>query len=172
MPAEIASDLVALLPRLLRYAKCVARDPDIAQDLVQSGCERALATAEGPGEGVAFEAWMFRILRNLWIDRLRKQQTEGLQVDVEEQDDLAVESGDGAVEAKLTLERVRTAIDVLPVEQREVMLLVCVEELSYKEAAQVLGIPVGTVMSRLARARTKVIEMTQGKTDPAGEMSK
>jgi RNA polymerase sigma-70 factor, ECF subfamily len=166
MPAEIASDLVALLPRLLRYAKCVARDPEISQDLVQSGCERALATPEGPSEGVAFEAWMFRIFR------LRKQQTEGLQVDVDEQDDLAVESGDRAVEAKLTFERVRIAIDELPVEQREVMLLVCVEEFSYKEAAQVLGIPVGTVMSRLARARTKVIEMTQGKTDLAGKMSK
>ena len=120
---------------------------------MQTACERALANAATFQEGTRFDAWMFRILRNLWIDEVRKRKTAGPQEDIEAQDDLVGMSGEREAEARLTLKSVAEAIDRLSEEQREVLLLVCVEELSYKEAAEVLGVPIGTVMSRLARAR-------------------
>lgn len=162
MPSDIGGALVGLLPRLRRFARGLCRSTELADDLVQEACERALATTSGPAPGTPFEAWMFRILRNLWIDRLRRQKTAGLSVDLDEHDELAAPDGVAQTEARLTLERVRRAIERLPDEQREVVLLVCVEELSYRDAAAALDLPVGTVMSRLARARVRLAQLTQG----------
>jgi RNA polymerase sigma-70 factor, ECF subfamily len=162
MPAEIGHKLVGMLPRMLRYARCVARDEVLAQDLVQTACERALATAQGPGDGVPFEGWVFRILRNLWIDQNRRKHTEGEHVELDEEVDAAHPHGESSLEAKLLLPKISQAIEALPQEQQEVLLLVCVEELAYKDVAQLLGVPMGTVMSRLARARRKLIELEDG----------
>ena len=160
MGSEIGQDLVAMLPRLRRYALTLCKSRELADDLVQGACERALGTASSRGEGVPFDAWMFRILRNFWIDGLRRKQTEGFSVDIEEHHDLI--GSDGAVEtdARLTLEQVQREIARLPEEQREVLLLVSVEEFSYKQAAETLGLPIGTVMSRLSRARLKLAEFS------------
>lgn len=158
MPRDIGPQLIAMLPRLRRYALKLVRAAEVADDLVQSACERALATAARPGDA-PFDAWMLRILRNLHFDRLRKLQAQGVSVDIETQDELAAADASGAQEARLALDRVHAAIDRLPAEQREVLLLVCVEELSYRDAAAVLDVPVGTVMSRLARARLKLAEL-------------
>jgi RNA polymerase sigma-70 factor, ECF subfamily len=161
MPIDIADLLVALLPRLRRYALVLTRSADAADDLVQAACERALATDAGPGTGVPFDAWMLRIVRNLWIDRGRRAQTEGTQLDIEDHldevagQDRAPDTAD-VTDARRTLARVRGAIDALPDDQREILLLVCAEGLAYREAAEMLGVPIGTVMSRLARARTKL----------------
>jgi RNA polymerase sigma-70 factor (ECF subfamily) len=160
MPSDIGAQLVAMLPRLRRYALTLCRARELADDLVQSACERALATVAGPAPGAPFDAWMFCILRNLWIDRGRQKQSEGVVVDIEEHSELIGSSGDTDVQARIDLERVRQAIERLPDEQREVLMLVCVEELSYRDAAEALGVPIGTVMSRLARARLKLAEMT------------
>lgn len=154
----VQDQLVAFLPNLRRFAISLCRSRELADDLVQMACERALANEHRFEEGTRFDAWMFRILRNLWIDEVRKRKTAGPQEDIEDQGDLVGASGEREVEARLTLKSVAEAIDGLVEEQREVLLLVCVEELSYKEAAEVLGVPIGTVMSRLARARRNLAE--------------
>jgi RNA polymerase sigma-70 factor (ECF subfamily) len=155
---SVENQLVAFLPNLRRFAISICRSRELADDLVQMACERALANEHRFEEGTRFDAWMFRILRNLWIDEARKRKTAGPQEDIEARDDLVGVSGERETEARLTLKSVAEAIDGLSEEQREVLLLVCVEELSYKEAAEVLGVPIGTVMSRLARARRNLAE--------------
>jgi RNA polymerase sigma-70 factor, ECF subfamily len=160
MPAAIGSDLVALLPRLRRYAITVCRDPHLADDFVQVACEKALTTEQGPGDGVPMDAWMFRILRNAWIDRVRAPATSEASLDLEEHDVSDAAYASRQMDAQLDMERVQWAIEQLPPERKEVIMLVCVEELSYKDASQVLGVPLGTVMSRLARARTQLAELT------------
>lgn len=149
-------DLVALVPNLRRYALSLCRSGDVADDLVQSACERALSGRDGFEPGTRMDAWLFRILRNVWIDRFRKVRGEGDAVAIEAAGDLAGEDGTRTGESRLLLDAAGRAIMRLPQEQREVLLLVCIEELSYREAATTLDIPVGTVMSRLARARLRL----------------
>jgi len=160
MPAAIGQELVALLPRLRRFALVLCRSPSLADDLVQSACERALAHADSWTPGTRFDAWVFRILRNNWIDHLRRLRTEGMSEDVTAQTDIVGDAGEEPIMSKLLLNEVQQFISTMPTEQREVLLLVCVEDLAYREAAEVLGVPIGTVMSRLARARKRLIEMT------------
>jgi len=157
---RVEDQLVAFLPNLRRFAISLCRSRDLADDLVQAACERALANAEKFEEGTRFDAWMFRILRNLWIDDARRKKSAGVQEDVDAHHDLAADSEERRAEARLTLKGVAEAIGGLVEEQREVLLLVCVEDLSYKETADVLGVPIGTVMSRLARARRNLAEAT------------
>lgn len=156
--ARVENQLVAFLPNMRRFAISLCRSRDVADDLVQAACERALASASQFEPGTRFDAWMFRILRNLWIDQLRRTRTAGIQEDVAERQDIAGESGERVAEARMTLKSTAAAIDELVDEQREVLLLVCVEELSYRDAADVLGVPLGTVMSRLARARKNLAD--------------
>jgi RNA polymerase sigma-70 factor (ECF subfamily) len=159
MPEDRGQALVEALPRLRRYAIAICRDRDTADELVQGACERALA-APPRDDDAPFLAWVFTILRNLWFDRLRRKQTEGVTMDIDDMTELPDTGGeDERVDARRTLERVQQAIDRLPDAQRELMLLICVEELSYKEAAAVTGVPIGTVMSRLARARLRVAQL-------------
>jgi RNA polymerase sigma-70 factor (ECF subfamily) len=163
---EVHREVVALLPRLRRYAAALARSNDVADDLVQSACVRAFA-GSGPGAGVPVDAWMLTIVRNLWFDRLRRGRTEATVDDADAVLQATASEGSAAQsEARVELGRVRAAIDRLPDEQREVLLLVCVEELSYKDAAAALDVPIGTVMSRLARARLRLAQwMGEGGTE-------
>lgn len=160
MRTAIGQDLVALLPRLRRLAVVLCRSPSLADDLVQGACERALANAQSFTPGTRFDAWAFRILRNYWIDHLRRSRTENMSEDVTAQTHIVGDAGEEPILNKLLLAEVQQIIDTMPPEQREVLLLVCVEDLTYREAAEVLGIPIGTVMSRLARARKRLVEMT------------
>ncbi|MGF7009323.1 RNA polymerase sigma factor [Aminobacter sp. BE322] len=155
---QVSDRLVAFLPNLRRFAISLCRSRDLADDLVQAACERALAGQDRFEPGTRFDAWMFRILRNLWIDHVRRTKTAGPTEDITESHGIAGDTGEREAEARLTLKSVAEAIDELPNEHREVLLLVCVEDLSYKEAAEVLAIPIGTVMSRLARARKNLAE--------------
>lgn len=155
--STIASSLVPMLPRLRRYALALCKVADTADDLVQVACEKALAS-KMQSPDVSFDAWMFRILRNTWIDRLRRQRTRGEEIDIVEHSDIGAFDGTMVPENRLMLKRTMQAIGLLPQDQRELLLLVCVEELSYRDAAEVLGLPIGTVMSRLARARRKLAE--------------
>ena len=160
MPTAIGQDLVALLPRLRRYALALCRSPSLADDLVQGACERALANAGSFTPGTRFDAWAFRILRNYWIDHLRRSRTEGRSEDVTVETHIVGDAGEEPILNKLLLAEVQQIIDAMPPDQREVLLLVCVEDLAYREAAEVLGVPIGTVMSRLARARKRLVELT------------
>lgn len=153
------SDLIAALPRLRRYALSLCRRSDLADDLVQLTVERAL-TSRGQFDPTGrLDPWLFRILRNSWIDMTRRITTRGTEVDIFEMPEASIVDGERVSEAALTLRETEIALGRLPPEQREVILLVCYEELSYAEAAEVLGVPRGTVMSRLSRGRAALAEL-------------
>ena len=161
--------LIGLLPNLRRFALSLARARHVADDLVQITCEKALANRHAFAPGTRMDAWLFRILRNAWIDQFRARQREGRVVDVADAYDLAGEDGNAVAESRSTLQAATWAIAELPSDQREVLVLVCVEGFSYREAADVLEIPVGTVMSRLARGRVKIAARLG--IDPAADRS-
>ncbi|MCY6381194.1 RNA polymerase sigma factor [Hoeflea prorocentri] len=157
MADEFGQQLIALLPNLRRFAISICRSRDIADDLVQTTCEKALANRGSYQPGTRMDAWLFRILRNSWIDRTRRQKTEGPTTDIDDAHFLVGQDGAAVTEARLMLDETARCIAALPDDQREVLILVSVEGLSYKEAAEVLELPMGTVMSRLARARKKIM---------------
>lgn len=156
MPHTFGQQLIALLPNLRRFALSLTRSAPAADDLVQITCEKALANQDSYAEGTRMDAWLFRIMRNAWIDQVRKDKTAGTSVDVDALLNMPGDDGTRQTESALMLKATRAAIADLPDEQREVIVLVCIEELSYQEASDVLAIPIGTVMSRLARARKKL----------------
>jgi RNA polymerase sigma-70 factor (ECF subfamily) len=151
-------DLVTALPKLRRFALSLCRRGDVADDLVQTAVERAMAGRERYDPTTRLEPWLFRILRNAWIDQTRRAATRGTEIDVADAPGAAIVDGPRVTEASLMLQRTEAAMAMLPAEQREVIVLVCFEELSYAEAAEVLGIPKGTVMSRLARGRAALAD--------------
>jgi RNA polymerase sigma-70 factor (ECF subfamily) len=154
--------MVAILPKLRRFAWALAGSRDAGDDLVQAACERALSRLDQFQPGTRLDSWMYRIVQTIWLDRGRRQRTRGAEIDP----DLVALSDGGLgarqAEDRLTLARVREAVAKLPEEQRAVLALVAIEGLSYREAAETLDIPVGTVMSRLARARAKLSPLAAG----------
>ncbi len=152
------TNLIALLPRLRRFAVSLTRNHAAADDLVQITCEKALANASGFEPGTNLNAWLFRIMRNSWIDHTRKVSNTGTTVELEHAFDIAGSDGRTDTENHLLLKETRTAIAGLPDDQRNVLVLVCVEDMSYQETSDILDVPIGTVMSRLARARKKLAD--------------
>ena len=157
MTQELRAELVGLLPRLRRFAYGLTGSLDDGDDLVQGACERALRRLDKFQPGTRLDSWMYRIVQNLWIDQRRARQARpeaGMEpADLEA---LAVGDAERELDCRLVLASVQRAVATLPEEQRAILLLVCVEGQSYKAAAEVLEIPLGTVMSRLARARLAV----------------
>jgi RNA polymerase sigma-70 factor, ECF subfamily len=149
---RFGDQLVAVLPRLRRFARGLTGSSVEADDLIQAACERALARRHQFQEGTRFDSWMFRIVQTIWIDQIRSREVRKSDGDIGE-DRLGSDEPVRRVEARLTLAEVRRAVDRLTPDQRAALLLVTVEGLSYKEAAEVVDVPVGTIMSRLARAR-------------------
>ncbi len=147
-----ADQLVAVLPRLRRFARGLTGSAVEADDLVQAACERALAREHQFQEGTRFDSWMFRIVQTLWIDQIRARDVRKEEGDIAE-DRFGSDEPVRRAEARLVLGEVYRAVDSLPPEQRAALMLVTVEGLSYREAAEVAHVPVGTIMSRLARAR-------------------
>lgn len=156
--SEFETALIAALPKLRRYALSLCRRPDVADDLVQTAVERSVAARDRFDPDSSLDAWLFRIVRNAWIDQTRRTATRGTELDVTEMPGAAVHDGDRVLEARLALRETEAAMETLPQDQQEILRLVCFEELSYAEAAQVLDIPKGTVMSRLSRARIALAE--------------
>lgn len=153
MDPAFGDELVRLLPNLKRFGLSLSRRADVADDLVQITVERAIKSHDGFDGALRLEPWLFRIMRNAWIDMTRRQQVRGVQVDVFEMPEALPSDDSGAIEARLMLRSVGAAMAELPADQREILHLVCIEDMSYAEAAAVLEIPPGTVMSRLSRAR-------------------
>ena len=145
--------MVELLPRLRRFSYALTGSLDKADDLVQETCARALASADQWQTGTRLDSWMYRIAQNLWFDRLRATKVRGEVVDVDTAIDLVGSDGRSVTESRLMLRAVAQNISQLPSDQQLVLTHVCIDGLSYKDAADALGIPIGTVMSRLARAR-------------------
>lgn len=158
MDAAFGEALVALLPNLRRYALSLTRRPDQADDLVQQTVERAIAGAASFDSVQRLEPWLFRIMRNGFIDQTRRRRSAGVQLDVHDMPEALPTDQGPALEARLMLRSVEAAMATLPTEQREILHLVCVEEMSYAETARILDIPLGTVMSRLSRARLALSE--------------
>ncbi|MCK5576426.1 MAG: RNA polymerase sigma factor [Sphingomonadales bacterium] len=153
--------MVAILPRLRRFALGLTRNGAEADDLVQAACEKAITRIEQWEPGTRLDSWMFRIIQTTHIDLIRgKKRREGYLEVIEGQVENSFD-GERAAEAYMTLDAVRRAIYTLPDEQRAVVMMVSVEGLSYKEAAEVLQIPMGTLTSRLVRARTALARMMQ-----------
>jgi RNA polymerase sigma-70 factor (ECF subfamily) len=148
--AELANQIVLLLPRLKRFAMSLSHSPQDADDLVHGAVERALNRLDGFQRGTRLDSWMFRILQNHWIDLVRAAKPSR---ELSEADHVVGEDGRDVVETRSNIERVRRQLAILPDEQRAVVGLVLIDGASYREAAEVLSIPIGTVMSRLSRAR-------------------
>jgi RNA polymerase sigma-70 factor (ECF subfamily) len=149
----IASRIEGHIPALRRFAWALTRNGEDADDLVQDCLERAINRAASFRHEGDLRAWLFTILHNSFISDRRRMKRRGLHVDIEAAADI---SSSGDQERSAEVRDVLAALDELPVEQREVLLLVGVEDLSYEEAARVLDIPEGTVMSRLSRARDRL----------------
>ena len=147
---QLREQIVDLLPRLRRFARTLARDPHDADDLVQVAVERALAKSEQLRPDSRLSSWMFGILRNAWIDETR---TRGRRNRIFAPEALGENVGDASSESHTEALTVQDAMERLPEEQRMAIGLVLVEGLSYKEAAEIMGIPIGTLTSRLARGR-------------------
>jgi RNA polymerase sigma-70 factor (ECF subfamily) len=155
---QFSDQLVAVLPRLRRFARGLARSAAEADDLVQAACERALSREHQFQEGTRFDSWMFRIVQTIWIDQIRAREVRKEDSDAA-QERLGSDEPVRRAEARLALAEVRRAVERLPPDQRATLMLVTVEGLSYKEAAEAAGVPVGTIMSRLARARIALQQM-------------
>lgn len=158
MDDSFKAQLLALLPRLRRYARAKVGLTDRADDLVQSTLERAWKARASCIAGVPIDSWVFRILHNLHVDDLRALATRGINVGAGPLEHLQDQRWTHQVESSITLTQVTAVMRELPEPMREVLALVPVEGFSYAEAADILGVPVGTVMSRLARARVELMK--------------
>ena len=161
---ELQRDLPGLLPRLWRFALRLTRNLADAEDLLQRCCVRALERRQQYRPGSALPSWLFAIMHSVWLNELRAlQRRREASLDGEAAytlDEVPAPCGDP--EQSLLYRQVVAAVEQLPEAQRVVMLLVAVEGLSYREAAEVLDVPIGTVMSRLSRARLSVGERFLG----------
>jgi RNA polymerase sigma-70 factor (ECF subfamily) len=160
------------LDGLYGYAMVLSRNSAEAEDLVQETCLRALRGMDGLRSGDSAKSWLFTILRNIWLNQLRHRRTAPDVVELDSDGSRPIEPADTTQDphsiyaSKVEREQVRSAIQQLPVEYREIIILREYEELSYQEIAAVLECPPGTVMSRLARARARLRELL-----PAGLIS-
>jgi RNA polymerase sigma factor (sigma-70 family) len=150
-------EIVELLPRLRRFGRALARVPADADDLVQATVERALARRGQWRPGTRLDSWMFRIMKNAWIDESRARSRSSRLFAPEEAGEAVGDDGAGAMEARLVAREVESAMARLPQDQRVAVALVLVEGLSYQEAADVLEIPAGTLTSRLVRGRAALL---------------
>ena len=160
MSDDVRAEMAALVPRLRRFAYAISGNRDEGDDLVQIACLKALSRLDQYQRGTRLDSWMFRIIQTTHIDAIRRRKRQATPVEpeaLERQSDegLAAERN----EHRLLLARTRAAIAELPEEQRAVMALVAIEGYSYREAAEILETPIGTIMSRLARARSRLLPL-------------
>jgi RNA polymerase sigma-70 factor (ECF subfamily) len=158
--AQVHDQLVALLPRLRRFARSLSRNVHDADDLVQVAVERALLRLDQWRPDARLDSWMYGIIRNAWIDEARARRRRERVLAPEE---LGERVADAASEAHIQRLSLDAAMERLPDDQRLVVALVLVEGLAYKEAAEVLEVPIGTVTSRLARGRDALEALLGGR---------
>jgi RNA polymerase sigma factor (sigma-70 family) len=163
--ADMAHLIEPVIPALRRYARTFVRDVGAADDLVQDTLERAISRWHQRRSDGDARTWLFTILHNLAVNHLRRTARRGREVPLDDagDSDVAVPS---TQEDALRREDILGAVGQLPDDQRSVLLLVSLEDVSYAEAARVLDIPIGTVMSRLARARARLLKLLE---EPASD---
>lgn len=159
---DMLQQIEPLIPALRRYARALTRNAATADDLVQDCLERAVSRWRQRRDDDA-RPWLFAILHNLAVSQFRQQATRGTHVALEAASEHDVRQ-DAVQENKLIYQDVMDKLARLPEDQRAVLLLIAVEDLTYAEASKVLGVPIGTVMSRLSRARERLQQELQGST--------
>jgi RNA polymerase sigma-70 factor (ECF subfamily) len=170
---DVRRDIIQLLPRLRRFSYALAGDPVKGDDLLQEACARAFASLHQFELGTRLDSWMYRIIRNIWLNHKRASRVRGTVIDIDEAPEQQGEDGRDVAESRMTLVRVLDAMVKLPREQQELIALVCIEGVSYQEAARILDIPVGTVTSRLARGRRTLYAIAvEGQRTLEGEYDK
>lgn len=160
---DIQSDLVELIPRLRRFARVLTGNMSDADDVVQATLEKAIRNAHQWQENTRLDRWTFAIARNVWIDDRRLARNRAPHSDVSDMIDLQGDDGLETVERRAQERAVRAAVDNLGEEQRLLVGLVILEGYSYREAAEMLDIPIGTVMSRLSRAKAELADRLRTK---------
>ena len=175
MTDEVRRQIVELLPRLRRFAYALTGEMERGDDLVQETCVRALSRIDQWEAGTRLDSWMYRIAQNIWFDRARALKVRGETIDIDMAPEVTGDDGRAVTEGRLTLQAVSAAMTKLPNEQRSVVALICIEGLSYKEAAEALEIPIGTVMSRLGwrkpvaeLSNETLVAFVDGELDAAG----
>ena len=154
---QMSGEIVNFIPRLRRYARVLVGDRGAADDLVQDTLERALTKFHLWRPGTDLRAWLFTIMHNVHVNRVRGRREYSVL-----EDEAAELPAHPAQESILLGRDLERAVASLPLEQREILLLVALEDMSYDQVARTFGIPVGTVMSRLSRAREKVRAHMEG----------
>jgi RNA polymerase sigma-70 factor (ECF subfamily) len=151
--------LAALLPRLRRFAHALSRNAADADDLTQATVERAIRSRSQWEPGTRLDSWLYRIMRNLWIDTVRARgRREDLHAPLEEAERIGEDPRD-AIEASIDFGKAMAAMQRLPEEQREIVALILIEGFGYRECSEILGLPIGTVSSRLVRGRSALLQM-------------
>jgi len=163
---EFTDALGELLPRLRRFAFSLARNPADADDLAAQAVERALRSRAQFVPGTRLDSWLFRITRNLWIDEARSRKRKAAWEAPPEEGDRQGFDGAAAIEQSAELATVMSAMGALPDEQREVVALIMVEGLGYRETAELLDLPIGTVSSRLVRGRNALLASLGAGAEP------
>ena len=158
------SQLIEQIPRLRRYARALTRDAVRADDLVQDTLERAWTKRGLWRRGSNLRAWLFTIMHNVYVNQLKAQDRVN-EVDI---DSTVLTARTPSAEHTATIRDVQDGLERLPLEMREVVLLVCLEQFTYEETAKLLGIPTGTVMSRLSRGRERLRQWIDGRPDSMG----
>ena len=159
-------ELEVHIASLRRYARALVRNRSDADDLVQEALARALSYADKFAAGSNLRAWLFTIMHNVHVNQLRSRAARPAEVPVDDVLEARL-SQPANQEARVELGEMLRVLDGLPQEQRQVLLLVALEGMKYEEVAQVLEVPIGTVMSRLSRAREAVRQRLAGDTGPA-----
>jgi RNA polymerase sigma-70 factor (ECF subfamily) len=155
---NIQEQIVALLPRLRRFARNLVRNPHDADDVVQIAVERALLKLDQWHSDARLDSWLFKILRNAWIDEVRAR---ARRAKVLMPPEAGEQVGEASMEREVDRWSAEDALARLPEDQRLAVSLVLIEGVSYKEAAEVLDVPLGTLTSRLARGREALQKMLQ-----------
>ena len=146
-------------PRLRRFAYALSRDSSDADDLVQGTVERAMRAAGQWQAGTRFDSWLFRIARNHWIDTVRARSRQRTRFVAAEEGEAVGFDPRPQTEAAIDLKRAMAALERLPDEQREVVALILIDGLGYRETAELLGLPIGTISSRLVRGRKALLAL-------------
>jgi RNA polymerase sigma-70 factor, ECF subfamily len=152
----LREDVIAILPRLRRFCMALAKGADAGDDLCQATIQRALSREDQFIPGTRLDSWMYRIAQNIHIDQIRRVKTRGHESDIEDAISLSGDDGVKIVEGRSDLARAQAAMAALPDDQRVLLALVVLDGKSYREASEILDIPMGTVMSRIARARRSI----------------
>ena len=151
--------LASLLPRLRRFAHALSRNSTDADDLAQAAIERALRSREQWQPGTRLDSWCYRIMRNLWVDTARAASRRSAREAPEEEGLTVGQDPRDGMDAAIDLRLVMSAMSRLPYDQREIVALILVEGFGYREVSEMLGLPIGTVSSRLVRGRMALLAM-------------